>query len=233
MTTQVESAVSAQPATETWAAIPGYKFLEASSEGRIRSFRRPDKATGLPYRILALCPASNGYLILTQKDDTGRVITKHAHKLVALAHLGPKPEGLIVLHKNDQRGDNRVSNLKYGTYAENYADSVANGGRYLGPNPKKWGINTDLTANDVRIIRRKSAAGSSVKEIAAELGFNDRTVRRIIHGETFAWVGADAAETARNRAAAEAKMQLALATTRVARTSHTLPAAAPTSKGWN
>jgi len=192
MTTQVESAVSTQPATETWAAIPGYKFLEASSEGRIRSFRRLDKATGLPYRILALCPASNGYLILTQKDDNGRVITKHAHKLVALAHLGPKPAGLIVLHKNDQRGDNRVSNLKYGTYAENYADSVANGGRYLGPNPKKWGINTDLTANDVRIIRRKFAAGSSVKEIAAELGFNDRTVRRIIHGETFAWVGADA-----------------------------------------
>lgn len=234
MTTQVEAmtvTVSTQPATETWAAIPGYQYLEASSEGRIRSFRRPDNVTGLPYRILALPPSSTGYLILSQKDDTGRVITKHVHKLVALAHLGPKPEGMIVLHKNDRRDDNRVTNLYYGTYAQNFADSVANGGRYVGPNLANWGKNSNLTANDVRIIRRKFAAGSTVKEITAELGLNDRAVRRIVRGESFAWVGADSAETARIRAAAEAKMQLAIATIRVARSSHTPPASAPTSKG--
>ena len=233
MNTAVETVTAAAQPVETWAAIPNYKFLEASTEGRIRSFRQPDKVTGLPYRILSTPPSDNGYLLLSsQADDTGRAVTRHVHKLVALTFLGPKPEGMIVLHKNDRPDDNRVSNLAYGTYAQNYADSIANGGRYMGPDPVHWGKGAKLSVSDVWSMRRKFADGARICDLVAEYGVSRGAVAKVVRGKSFAWVGADSAETAKIRARAEAQRDMAKATIRLARSSHTPPAAAPVSKGW-
>lgn len=125
----VSAATQSQP--ERWCAIPNFPKLEASTLGRIRSFARPDKAAGTPYRILHTSAGKNGYLTLRGIDAQGVSITRHAHVLIASAFLGQKPEGMLVLHANDVKNDNRPENLRYGTASQNYADSVANGCRVL------------------------------------------------------------------------------------------------------
>jgi hypothetical protein len=44
------------------------------------------------------------------------------HHLVAEAFIGQRPEGLLVLHKNDDGFDNRLENLRYGDAEENQMD---------------------------------------------------------------------------------------------------------------
>ena len=46
---------------------------------------------------------------------------KETHALVALAFLGPRPEGLQVSHDNGDSTDNRACNLRYVTQTENEA----------------------------------------------------------------------------------------------------------------
>jgi hypothetical protein len=44
------------------------------------------------------------------------------HALVAEAFIGPRPEGLVVLHENDDGFDNRATKLRYGDRDENELD---------------------------------------------------------------------------------------------------------------
>jgi len=44
------------------------------------------------------------------------------HCLVAEAFLGPRPDGLVILHKNDDGHDNRADHLRYGDRDENELD---------------------------------------------------------------------------------------------------------------
>lgn len=54
-------------------------------------------------------------------------VTTSVHRLVALAFIGPCPEGMEVLHINGEPDDNRLENLRYGTRAENVADTIRHG----------------------------------------------------------------------------------------------------------
>lgn len=49
------------------------------------------------------------------------------HRLVMEAFVGPCPEGLEVLHWDDNPANNHLSNLRYGTRSENVKDRVRNG----------------------------------------------------------------------------------------------------------
>jgi hypothetical protein len=44
------------------------------------------------------------------------------HALVAEAFLGPRPEGALILHENDDGFDNRATKLRYGDRDENELD---------------------------------------------------------------------------------------------------------------
>ena len=49
----------------------------------------------------------------------GERLYRSRHKLVALAFHGERPEGLVINHKNGDRGDSRPENLEYITSQEN------------------------------------------------------------------------------------------------------------------
>ena len=49
------------------------------------------------------------------------------HSLIASAFIGPRPEGVDVMHKNGDRVDNRAENLAYGTRSENNHDKEKHG----------------------------------------------------------------------------------------------------------
>lgn len=112
--------------SEEWRPIPGYPGYEASSEGRIRSFRR--KKNGVALVMKPNVRLNYDYLSVGVRHDnaTGRRRV-NVHTLVAAAFLGPRPRGLEARHLNGNPRDNRVTNLVYGTRSENLLDKVRHG----------------------------------------------------------------------------------------------------------
>jgi flavin-dependent thymidylate synthase len=101
---------------EVWKAVPGWEDLyEVSSEGRVRRIGRQPKQNTI---------GAHGYLVVSL-NRPGKQVTRTVHSLVAEAFLGPRPDGHEVRHKDHERTDARLCNLKYGTSAENSADMVA------------------------------------------------------------------------------------------------------------
>lgn len=111
---------------EEWKPVPGYEgHYEVSSEGRVRSLRRElysDRWAGyrtISERILKATPGGTiGYLSVSLRLNRQRK-THAVHTLVAAAFLGPRPEGMDVMHADDDPQNNRLANLSYGTRSEN------------------------------------------------------------------------------------------------------------------
>lgn len=98
---------------ELWRHPEGLNF-HVSSHGRIRnldgSFRK-----GF-FR--------NGYFFTTSGSGTAIRV----HRVVAAEFIGPQPfPGAIVRHLDDDKTNNHVSNLAWGTHSENAYDRVRNG----------------------------------------------------------------------------------------------------------
>lgn len=53
--------------------------------------------------------------------------TRYLHTLVLEAFIGPRPDGMIGLHADDRPWNNHVSNLRWGTSADNAQDCIRNG----------------------------------------------------------------------------------------------------------
>jgi hypothetical protein len=93
------------------------------------------------------------------------------HHLVAAAFLGPRPEGALVLHKNDIKADCRVRNLRYGTHADNMADRKRNGDH-----------RRVLTRKQRDRVRRRRAAGETGAALAREYEISEQYVCDIHKG---------------------------------------------------
>lgn len=88
------------------------------------------------------------------------------HRLILEAFVGPPPQpGMHACHFPDpDPTNNRLSNLRWGTPAENVADAIVQGVHPLGV---KHGM-AKLTDEDVRLIRRLHADGRSVRSLSKE-----------------------------------------------------------------
>lgn len=124
---------------ERWLPVPGYEgFYEVSDLGRVRGLDRVVmRKNGIPHtekgrmRKLGLAHP-NGYLNvgLYKAGQPPRV--RLVHQLVMETFVGPRPAGYEVLHADDNPGNNRLSNLRYGTHAENVRDCVQKRRDYYG-----------------------------------------------------------------------------------------------------
>ena len=115
----------------TWKPIPGWEgYYEASDTGLIRSVARTVLHRGHPRKIATriLRPGTNpkGYQIAVLARDGGR-FAYPVHRLVGETFLGPLPEGMQTLHIDGDNSNNAVSNLRYGTPAENNRDITRHG----------------------------------------------------------------------------------------------------------
>jgi hypothetical protein len=105
--------------------------------------------------------------------------TMHVHRLMAETWFGPSPfAGAVVRHLDGDRFNNRLSNLAWGTYAENAADQIAHG---TSPTGERNGM-ARLTREAVRQMRELRAAGRTFKSIASQFGVSPMTAHRAITG---------------------------------------------------
>lgn len=120
---------------ERWRPVPGYEdsYL-ISDHGRVYALAklvaiRPDrKPAARRGRVLKPNPTGvkRNYLQVKLQRHK-KCWNVKVHQLVMLAFVGPCPDGMEVLHWDDDAQNNHISNLRYGTPVENAEDKKRNG----------------------------------------------------------------------------------------------------------
>lgn len=173
---------------EVWLPVPGSDGVyEVSSLGRVRRSVGGSNRT-YPGRIVKSSDHRSGYKYV-RINFGGKKHSCRIHTLVALAFLGPKPEGLQVNHKDGVKSNNSVTNLEYMTCSENIKHSYSIGIRqpHLGYGEKH--INAKLTQAQVVEMRRLWSTGEySKSKIARMFSVHCSTASDAIEGRT--WRGA-------------------------------------------
>lgn len=162
--------------TETWRSVVGYEgAYEVSDKGNVRSLDRlvphyrggTTRVKGRPIRAVLSDGRPRVMLGLGKLEHRWMPFV---HTLVLEAFTGPCPEDMECRHLDGDRANNVLSNLAWGTKAENEADKQRHGR-----------IRRRLTLEQVRDIRRRAAAGESRRAIAKAFGIAHTTVNHIVH----------------------------------------------------
>lgn len=165
-----------------WRTIAGFSRYEASDDGRIR---RPRRIYRTPAGPVCRRKREDGYLCVCLTDDSGKQRKIGVHQAVALAFLGPRPDGQLVRHLDGYRYNNRAGNLCYGTAAENAADTLLHGRRPQGEGHYR----ASLTEVEVRAIHARCCAGEKQADVAAGHGVHQGTVAAIMCGKNWKSLG--------------------------------------------
>lgn len=105
-------------------AVPGYPNYSVTRDGRIWTERRERVKGGW----MKLSTHKSGYPF-TMGRVGGRQVALYPHRLVALAWIGPQPDGMEVCHNDGNPANNEVSNLRWDTHSENMKDVRRHGRR--------------------------------------------------------------------------------------------------------
>lgn len=165
---------------EEWRPVPGYEdHYEVSSHGRVRRKlghpRHPDFGAGY---ILGGYE-TNGYIrCVLSKDNVQEYFM--VHQLVALAWIGPCPEGKETNHINGIRNFNRPSNLEYVTRSQNALHKFHVNGYRPAFGARHHAAKT--SADDVAEARRLLATGMLQKDVAARFGHTQGWASKIARG---------------------------------------------------
>lgn len=169
--------------TVEWRDIPGKKGLyQASSEGRVRSrdrvtYGRNKSTRTVKGRLLSerVNPVS-GY-VQSVISIGGKVTYEYNHRLVCLAFHGePEDPKYDVCHYDNDRRNNRPSNLRWDSRAGNHADKVRHGTHYG---------NKKLTLVKAREVRALSEKGLRQWEIAEMFGITQSNVSMVVRNATW------------------------------------------------
>lgn len=167
---------------EEWRPIPGYEgYYEVSSVGRVRSLSRISTHRNgtrrrVAGRLLKPWVSNQGYPTVSLFREDGRRSVA-VHRLVALAFIGPRPEGLEVCHNDGVKTNAKVGNLRYDTRQANIADRRLHGGQPIGsevPNAKL----TEAEARKIIALRGRVPLGV----LADRFGVAKSTICRIQKG---------------------------------------------------
>jgi hypothetical protein len=171
-------------AIETWVPIPGTDDMyDVSSEGNVRSWKNAQYGKRSSPKIIKPIVTRGGYLCVHL--HAGKVVrTERVHRLVLSAFNGPIPDGMDVAHMDGVKTNNRLTNLRAATRAENESDKLRHGTDCRGE--KQW--QAKLTCESVCEIRRLISSGLSCVEIGRKFGVSRASIRSIAIGKNWAHV---------------------------------------------
>lgn len=151
---------------EQWKEVPEFENYEVSNYGEIRN-----KKTG---RFLkGHKKISDGSISVTLiQDDNKKSI--FVHRLVLLVFVGESD--LEVNHKNENKSDNRLSNLEYVPRSFNMSRAARRGrmGQLGG------GRNKKLSTQQIKDIREKHKQGKSIRQLSKEYKVSQWMINLVI-----------------------------------------------------
>jgi hypothetical protein len=167
--------------SEIWKKIPNASKYEVSNTGEVRSWntQRGGLASS-PTLMKKKLNKKVGYYNVGITYDDGVQKTRYVHRLVAEAFLGYKKDSLV-RHLNDNRLDNHVENLAWGTQKQNMSDAIINGKLPTGTDCSQ----SVLSERDILLIARMEKEGLTRAMIARIIGVNVSVVNALLRGKTY------------------------------------------------
>lgn len=162
-------------------------LYEVSSEGQVRSVVIRG-VSGKPRGKELRCNTNRkGYKWFRIEFLDGNNKRQYLHRVVALAFLGPCPEGMQVNHRDGNKLNNAVENLEYVTCGENIRHGWANG-LYNADHCRGESNNRAvLTEQDVRDIRAVYPS-MSLRQLAGKYNVSKYNIWSIVKRKTWAHV---------------------------------------------
>lgn len=163
--------------------FPGYCVGDDGSvwSSRCRGKRLPFRVG--PWRKLVQGSNTHGRPTVTLCSDAGHYTTV-VHRIVAMAFLGPRPEGMSVCHNDGDKTNNRAANLRYDTHKANIADRDKHGATVRGDRHPV----ARLDKEKVRHVKRLLQQGVRVTHVANRFGVSRHTITNVRDGITWKWV---------------------------------------------
>lgn len=169
-----------------------------SDDGRVYSFKTGQPVELAQSRNGCASRGREGYPKVKLYTTASLYVQVKVHHLVAEAFLGPRPEGLVVNHKDGNKDNNRADNLEYVTYSGNNRHAYQTGLRHptpglKGPAHPSWrprqpngpgeqSPRHKLTSELVLKMRALSEHGHlSQRELARLFNVSQTTVSRIVN----------------------------------------------------
>lgn len=157
--------------SEEWRPVPDWPLYAVSDFGRIKRIRGPGRRED---RLLKLRPSPKGYGKVSLSGRRRQSKNFLAHRLVAMAFLGPPPSPRHeVAHADGVASNGRLDNLSWKLPKENAA--------------MKWLHGTQPTKHSsekVAAARCLLANGFSRKAVGRVLGMSDHTAGAIVNGRS-------------------------------------------------
>jgi len=153
---------------EEWRPVVGSDRHEVSNLGRLRTwFVWKRKARLTAPMLVTPRPIAEGYLGFGKQS--------RLHAAILEAFVGPCPAGHEAAHRDGDKHNCALSNLRWATHAENIADKVRHGTCSARRRP-------NLGAEDVEEIRRRRGAGESRADVAADFRVTPQTISHATRG---------------------------------------------------
>lgn len=171
------------PEGENWKPVTlGGNVYHISDTGRVWS--------SVSGRELSALHAS-GYHTITHKDDRGVMVDTRVHRLVLELFDRPAQPGEVGRHLDDNRANNHISNLAWGSQYENSDDALDNGKTPIGSRGGKAKL-TEQQVHDLFFNYDKAIHGGvkayARQLIADGLPVTEASVVRIFRGSTWSHV---------------------------------------------
>lgn len=168
---------------ENWKPIKGYEGIyEVSDFGRVKRLANSNRCKR--DRILNPKPNHNGY-IRVKLTNNGVSEKVFVHRLVLIAFVGNPLSEQETLHVDNNRQNNILGNLRWGSRQEN-ADDRANSTGF--PHGETAVVTSVLTKEEVREIRRLTKIGLGQKRLAKQFGVSRTTIKNIQFGRRWQWL---------------------------------------------
>lgn len=172
--------------------IPGFPGYRVGDDGSVWSClvrvylgrQGSHCVTGVEWHRMKPNTNNSGHfsaLLYREKKQYRRFI----HRLVLLAFVGPRPEGMEACHFPDHDpSNNRLTNLRWDTHKANCDDRDKHDRTYRGERHHR----AKLNAAQVSAIKIASEGGESIHAMARKYGVNRWTIKRIIRGTSWCHV---------------------------------------------
>jgi hypothetical protein len=162
-----------------WKKIPGFGMYEVSTTGLVR--HASTKA------LRAQATGRLGRKQVTLRSDRGRrMSSQYVHRLVLLAFRGEPPAGHECRHLDGDAANNRLSNLRWGTRAENAADRVRHAALRSDPTiaiPRAPKVTPEIRAEILGAAASNPKHGW-ITELADRFDLDRKTITNVFRGQT-------------------------------------------------
>lgn len=164
--------------------FPGYRVGDDGSVWSCRLYGGAIRGVGSLWRPIATYTCKSGYVIVRMSCWPKPKTTRKLHRVILESFVGVCPDGMECRHLNGKKADNRLSNICWGTKAQNVEDNKTNGVR-IGARGEDHG-HSAIDEETARAIRSDhESSGIRQCDIARKYGVSDDLVHFVIKRKTW------------------------------------------------